>query len=210
MLCLCGHERSQHPRGDGTQVEVCDYAGYSCHCSGFSKADPLAKPAPRGPKPRQRIMRASRPARVRQRGGQGKLRELADDFMSLYVRHRDGWTCWSCGSRDWRFMQCAHVMGKGPHPTLRYRDDNARCLCDRCHKRFTHNSTLWRMFLVEKLGTEDVERRERDALIYQGPQDYTLQALIYRRLLLARPDVWKVQDRLDALDARARKLNLVW
>lgn len=205
MLCECGHERSQHPEG-----KRCDYSGYSCRCVGFSEGlQPLRKPAPRGPKPRQRIARTSRPARVRQRASRGKLRELADDYMSLYVRHRDGWTCWSCGSRDWRFMQCAHLMGKGAHPTLRYRDDNARCLCDRCHKRYTHNPTLWRMFLVGKLGDVRVVELEREALIYCGPQDYAMQALVYRRLLLARQDLSKVRERFDALEARAAKLN-VW
>jgi hypothetical protein len=203
MLCECGHERSQHPEG-----QRCDYHGYTCRCGGFKEGLQLLKPSPRGPKPQRRIARTSRPARVRQRASQGKLRELADDFMSLYVRHRDGWTCWRCGSRDWRFMQCAHLMGKGAHPTLRYRDDNARCLCDRCHKFFTHHATQWRMFLVEKLGVERVDSLEREALIYVGPQDYSIQALVYRRLLLARDDLHKVRERFDALEERARKLGI--
>ncbi len=69
----------------------------------------------RVPKPTRAPKRRRRPAPFRKRASQGELRKLADDLMSLYVRHKAGWVCWVCQSQRHEEMQMAHLYPKGAH-----------------------------------------------------------------------------------------------
>jgi 5-methylcytosine-specific restriction endonuclease McrA len=206
MLCTCGHPRSQHPEG-----ARCDYAGYSCSCAGFERTgDPLAKPARRGPKPPKRIPRGSRPSRVRKRDSRGKLRELADDLFSLYIRTRDEWTCRRCGSLKWQVMQCAHLMPKGAYPALRYEERNAICLCYGCHKHMTHRWFEWQAFLAARIldGQAGVHALGMEAMVRVGSLDYAAACVVWSRRILELRDFRKIEDRYEKLLERGRALGL--
>lgn len=207
MLCTCGHERSSHQR----PLSQCDYAGYSCKCEGFLRLeDPLAKPARRGPKPPKRIERASRPARVRKRDSRGKLRELADDLFSLFIRTRDGWICRRCGSTNWRAMQCAHLFPKGSYTALRYDERNAICLCDGCHRYMTNRWFEWREFLAARIldGAAGVHALGLEAMVRIGSLDYAAACIVWSRRILELRDFRNVEDRYETLIDRGRKLGV--
>jgi hypothetical protein len=151
------------------------------------------------------------------RGGKiakGKLRELADDFQSLYVRHRDGWRCRICGSTEWSEMQAAHLFAKGEYHAGRYitsgvNGGNLWCLCFRCHKRYTHQPTEWAILLIQRLGEKGFAELRARCQVRQGGHDYALQAMYYRQLLGKDPDGWKIKEQYDKLETRGSKLG-VW
>lgn len=176
----------------------------------------LPKPKRRGPKRRRPIARRVRPRNVRARTSnrigsfapQGKLRELADDLQSLYVRHFNGWACWCCGSSKANEMQAAHLFAKSEYHAGRYLIDNLRCLCMRCHKYWTHRPSGWHEYLEARLGASTFDRLQASCQVRQGPHDYVLVAIAYRIKLHAMPNLCKVQERYDALVARGRKLGI--
>jgi 5-methylcytosine-specific restriction endonuclease McrA len=155
------------------------------------------KPLRRG-KP---IRRYKRPAYLRVRGGRGKLRQLADDAMSLYVRCRDGWTCQKCGTS--MALQCAHIIPKGPYPAGRYHaDENCTTLCAGCHRYYTNRFPEWRDFVGH-------DRHDGLASLYVGTVakwDYAEEARRY--LLLVAQRYPEAEERLAALNQRAQKLEL--
>lgn len=168
------------------------------------------KPAKREPKPRLPIRRSKRPAPLRVRASRGELRELADNFMSLYVRHKAGWTCWVCTSRRWEEMQMAHLFAKGPYPNGRYLEQNVRCLCKRCHRLYTDRPEEWRELLIEKLGEAEYQALWAVVQVRRGPIDYKLEVLHWHHKVLELEDeLWKVQERLDELRRRGTVLGLL-
>lgn len=180
----------------------------------------LPKPKKRGPKPRKRITRRTRPHAARvstslkialfARGQKGKLRVLTDDIQSLYVRHLANWTCWACSSTKSEEMQAAHLLPKGEYHAGRYLADlNVRCLCFRCHKYWTERPTEWTKYLVRRLGSEAFEQLRDVCSVRCGPHDYALEARYYRTQLEAMPALWKVQERFDALVKQGQTLG-VW
>lgn len=169
----------------------------------------IPKPAKRGRKPPARIPRGRRPARVRQREGRGALRELADDFMSLYIRHRAGWVCVRCGSRKWEQMQNAHVIRKGRYPAGRYADWNTVCLCAPCHSEMTWSELEWDEWCLGFFGRDRLQWIKDAVRVRCGPLDYKVEALYYMRKLAERPDIEHVRERFDALLSRARRLGVI-
>jgi 5-methylcytosine-specific restriction endonuclease McrA len=160
----------------------------------------LAKPEKRGPKPRKPIRRTKRPAHFRIRGGTGKMKKLADDAMSLFVRCRDNWTCGKCGTT--MMIQNAHIIAKGPYPAGRYEDRNTIALCQGCHRYFTARFPEWRKWIGP-------ERHDGLASLYVGTVakwDYAEEAR--RFLLLTATRYPQVGERLASLNKRAEALGL--
>lgn len=169
----------------------------------------LPKPEKRGPKPRRPIGRGKRPARVRQRGNRGALRELADDVMSLYVRHLANWKCWVCDSTRWEEMQAAHLFAKSEYHGGRYFIENVQCLCFRCHKKYTHRPAAWAAYLQGRLGMERYEQLRAYCALMPGKHDYVAQ-IIYYAMLTDRLDYNEaIRERTAKLQARGEKLG-VW
>jgi hypothetical protein len=143
------------------------------------------------------------------RSPKGELRVLADDLQSLYVRHLNGWICWACWSRRYEEMQCAHLFAKGEYHAGRYRLENVRCLCMRCHKYWTERPTGWTEYLRQRLGEAGYQQLRDRCSVRHGPHDYALVALDYRQQLEALPTLWKVREMYDKLIERGRRLG-VW
>lgn len=169
----------------------------------------IPKPEKKGPKPPKRIARKKRPAPLRRRDSRGLLRKLADDLMSLYVRHKAGWRCWVCGSKRYEEMQMAHLIGKKAHPAGRYKEQNVRCLCCRCHRKYTDRPEDWRAYLDWKIGEGAFQRLFDVVRVRGGRNDYPLEIIYWERKLRARDDLEKVQERYDKLHARAVKLGVL-
>ncbi|GIW90893.1 MAG: hypothetical protein KatS3mg109_1325 [Pirellulaceae bacterium] len=63
----------------------------------------------------------------------------ADRVFSERIRERDR-ACVRCGS-TYR-LQCAHIVSRR-YSALRWAEDNAVALCQRCHVYFTHRPVEW-------------------------------------------------------------------
>lgn len=169
----------------------------------------IPKPTRRGPKPRSVIKRYKRPAFARVRGGRGKLRLLADDLQSLYVRMAANWTCWVCDSKRWELMQAAHLFAKSEYNAGRYSLDNVKCLCSPCHKHYTHRPDGWQKFLDARLGMAGVDELRARCQVRQGPHDYVLVAMHYRSLIERHEAHANVREMFDKLQKRGKDLG-VW
>ncbi len=134
------------------------------------------KPEKRAPRPRKRIARAKRPAKVR-KTPKAKLRKIADKLWSHIVRAAG--KCRICGSTE--RLQGAHGFSRrylGTRWDLR----NGWCLCAGCHVFFTHRSLEWDGWMREELG-EIYEPLRQQALTISTP-DY--EAIIAKLEPLAR------------------------
>lgn len=182
----------------------------------------LPKPIRRGKKPPKPIARHQRPRRVRLRTGLrqsfkaplGKLRELADDMQSLYVRHVSGWVCWVCTAHREQ-MQAAHLFAKSEYRAGRYLfhlenlvRSNLRCLCSGCHKYWTHRPDGWLQYLESRIGRQALDTLRALCQMRHVQHDYALVAIDYRQRLLELPDLWKVQEPYDKLITRGQKLGV--
>jgi len=195
MLCTCLHELSQHNHpGDGR----CDYSGHSCSCTGFnSSKDALAKPAPRGRRPRRAIPRGARPrSRVGNRWGDHRAKvHYANDLWReiIYAKELEG-VCPRCRKRSWH--DAAHGFVKGRHFHLRFDLDNGIPLCRSCHG------------IVDSDHQAKVELWIR----YYGVERY--DALLLRSQSRSKIDMTLVILHLEATTAsereRVQKLGYTW
>ena len=158
-------------------------------------------------KPRKANKRRRRPAPFRKRASLGQLRKLADDLMSLYVRHKANWTCWVCQSQRHEEMQMAHLYPKGAHPCGRYMESNVRCCCSRCHTYYTHRVAEWTRLLIQELGAMDYDRLGQEVDVRLAPRDYKAE-ILYWEIQLRRLDLWKVQERHEKLVAGGVRLGV--
>lgn len=133
------------------------------------------KPEPRGPKPKKRIARKSRPAKVR-RTARGKANHAADLKWAKAVLAKGpcaaigGW--WLnvggtvCGMQH---RECAgridpaHVMSRRFLAT-RHDPGNGLPLCRRAHDWFTAHPKVWTAWLIETMGEAKYEALRVKAL----------------------------------------------
>jgi hypothetical protein len=105
-------------------------------------------------------------------------------------------------------MQMAHLIGKGAHPRGRYLEDNVRCVCKRCHRKYTDNAEDWRELLEDRLGRRSYQDLYANCQLDLGKHDYVSLILCWDLLLTLRDDVDKIQERYDRLRARGVKLGV--
>ena len=130
----------------------------------------LPKPEKRAPRPRKRIARGKRPAKVR-KTPRSKLKRIADKLWSLIVRKAG--KCRICGKTEG--LQAAHGFSRRYHAT-RFELINGGCLCAGCHVMFTHDPIRWDAFMRGELGALYEPLREK--ALTGGAPDY--EAIIAR------------------------------
>jgi hypothetical protein len=124
----------------------------------------IPKPEKRAPRPRKRIARAKRPAKVR-KTSRTKLKRMADKLWSLVVRAAG--KCRICGSKE--RLQAAHGFSRRYLGT-RFDLRNGWCLCAGCHVFYTHRPLEFDEWLRRELG-EIYEPLREQALTITAP-DY--------------------------------------
>lgn len=82
----------------------------------------------------------------------------ADKLFSLIIRSRG--RCEGCGSA-WN-LQCAHVVSRR-FANTRCDEDNAYCLCAKCHMFYTDHPVDFGLFVTERMGTEPYLRLQQRA-----------------------------------------------
>lgn len=114
----------------------------------------------RGRKPRQERSHNRLHGRIR--------RDRLDYLFSIYIRHRDGWSCQRCGrhyGRKDRGLHNSHFIGRANMAT-RFDPNNCMALCYGCHQIYeTHKATVYRDFMLKRLG-----QAMFDALIARSQQ----------------------------------------
>lgn len=86
------------------------------------------------------------------------LKRLAETVVNKYIRERDGKVCISCGYKgNSRQFHAGHYLPKGNNSFLRYNEDNIHSQCSICNNHLSGNLAMYRINLIEKIGTEKVE-----------------------------------------------------
>lgn len=94
---------------------------------------------------RSRAKRGKRTSK-RRKSRLGQRREC-DRLFAVAVKERDGWACRACGTQ--MSPQCAHLVSRRYHAT-RWTLENAVCLCQRCHMKFTCDPLGWEAWVEER------------------------------------------------------------
>jgi hypothetical protein len=82
-----------------------------------------------------------------------RLRRKLDKVFSLYIRERDNYTCFTCGRKGKKHMQCGHALPKKMNGTfLRYHPLNAHCQCFVCNRYCEGNGLIYSINLRKRYG----------------------------------------------------------
>jgi DNA polymerase III alpha subunit len=90
----------------------------------------------------------------------------ADRLFSQLIRSRG--RCESCGSTS--YLQTAHVVSRRFSAT-RCDENNALCLCAKCHHHYTDHPVEWGRFVVEHMG-ETAYEWLRDKALHGAKVDW--------------------------------------
>lgn len=95
-----------------------------------------------------------------------RLVKLLDETCGKIVKNMADWKCQRCGrGKDGGFiMNWAHIIRRA-NKTMRWRLDNAFCLCISCHYWFDNSTNRGDAedFIRKKLGNEEWEQLKKDA-----------------------------------------------
>jgi hypothetical protein len=113
-----------------------------------------------------------------------KLR--ADKLFSQIIRSRGA--CENCGATgEGAFLQCAHIISRR-YANTRCDEDNALCLCARCHHFFTDHPVSFGAVILDRIG-------------------FDAYADLVRRSQASQRVIWN--DVVQRLKLRAQELELV-
>src|SRR3990167_7391081 len=115
----------------------------------------------------------------------GKIKiDVADKAFSLYIRHRDNWTCQRCGTKytpPTMALHCSHFQGRGKEAT-RFEPLNADALCYGCHQYFTSHPGEHMAWQVQRKGQDVVDRIILVSNTYKK-KDRKAEVLYWRQVL---------------------------
>ena len=91
--------------------------------------------------------------RQKRSGERKRALKAAKDALSLYIRERDNYTCFTCGAgpTSGKVMQCGHLITASRSATQFY-EKNCHCQCAGCNYRHEHDYEIYRRAFVEKYG----------------------------------------------------------
>lgn len=65
-----------------------------------------------------------------------------DDVFSVFIRHRDRFTCYTCGKQGDHGMQCGHLISRTNY-TTRWDELNAHAQCRGCNFNHEHHPEVF-------------------------------------------------------------------
>lgn len=92
-------------------------------------------------------------------GGFKLKRNATDAVFSDYVRERAGWKCERC-KKEPKHLECSHFYSRANKST-RWDEDNAACLCFKCHQYFTQYPAEHVEWFYKKLGDRKYEELKK-------------------------------------------------
>lgn len=84
----------------------------------------------------------------------------ATKLHSKIVRERK--KCENCGENGYRNLQCAHIISRR-YSNTRTKEENAFCLCARCHRYFSDWPVEFAMFTLKMIGETEYLRLKKSA-----------------------------------------------
>lgn len=89
-----------------------------------------------------------------------KLKKSLWQIFSRYIRHRDNWTCITCGKyATGAGMHAGHYIPKSVGGIELYFDEeNVHAQCYHCNINLSGNSDIYLQFLLKKYGKKTIDR----------------------------------------------------
>ena len=82
----------------------------------------------------------------------------AQQAFNAWVRARDdGMPCISCGRQHQGQWHAGHYLSTGARPELRYTESNVHRQCAPCNTHLSGNAVLYRIGLINRIGSDAVE-----------------------------------------------------
>ena len=89
-----------------------------------------------------------------------QLLKICQKYFNRFIRERDAHLpCISC--QKGRVENAGHYLSQGHHSALRFNENNTNGQCIRCNLYLSGNLIHYRIFLVEKIGEEEVLKLEQ-------------------------------------------------
>lgn len=120
-----------------------------------------------------------------------KWQAEAQAAFNAFIRERDFIEpCISCGRTDRTSWDAGHYLTTGARPELRFDECNVNKQCVQCNQHLHGNLVLYRLGLIERIGTSGVARLEGP----HPPNKYDIAALkLIRDAYRARTRALKAQ-----------------
>jgi hypothetical protein len=105
-----------------------------------------------------------------------KLDRVFSEYIRLSAADDNGIVqCVTCGNfHHWREVHCGHFIPRGRKAT-RFNEMNTHVQCVRCNYVKHGEHDIYRLYLVNKYGKEEVEKLEHLAMIGGSDDVYSLQ-----------------------------------
>lgn len=90
--------------------------------------------------------------RQKQASAKKRAKKDAEDAMSLYIRNRDNWTCYTCGIRGDKYnMDNGHLITATRSGT-KFHEKNCHCQCKGCNIKHEDDYETYRRKFIEQYG----------------------------------------------------------
>ena len=108
-----------------------------------------------------------------------KLDKVFSHFIRLRAADDLGYVqCVTCGNwHNWKEVHCGHYMPRA-RKAVRFNEMNCQVQCVKCNYRRSGEHDLFREYLLEKYGKEEVEKLEQLAKLGGSDDAYSLQLKI--------------------------------
>jgi hypothetical protein len=113
----------------------------------------------------------------------------ATKWFSLYIRLRDGLRCQFC-LREFplQMLDCSHWISRGSSLSVKFEPDNCVALCRPHHVELGNDPTLYRAFMLTRLGSARYWELIRISKMTVKYLDLVSVAERFRKLARAFPD----------------------
>ena len=114
-----------------------------------------------------------------------KLKKELDAIFSLYIRHRDKFTCFTCGRvGDRKSSQNGHYIPRQYNST-RYDERNNNCQCFACNMFYGGQPDIYTLRLQEKYGEGIIKELNslRQQIKQWSPNELEELIIIYKQKL---------------------------
>lgn len=102
----------------------------------------------------KKAKKTTKTPRQRRASEKKRAKKAAEDAMSLYIRERDNWTCYTCGMRgDKTNMDNGHLITASRSGT-KFHEKNCHCQCKGCNRKHEDDYEPYRRKFVEQYGEE--------------------------------------------------------
>lgn len=100
-----------------------------------------------------------------------------DDVFSLFIRHRDNFTCYTCGRQGTHGMQAGHLVSRVNFVT-RWDELNAHAQCAGCNYAHEHHPEIFTQKYIAAHGLPAYERLVRASRTVAKFSDRQITAMI--------------------------------